>query len=71
MIIMCMVLYLMLINVQGGYKGFYSRNTIPLTPKVVNGIHKRGGTIIGTSRGGYDNNKIVNSIEDRGFNQVR
>lgn len=56
---------------QGGYRGFYSRNTIKLTPKVTNGIHKRGGTIIGTSRGGYDNQKIVNSIEDRGINQVR
>ncbi|MFS7888605.1 putative 6-phosphofructokinase [Helianthus anomalus] len=57
-------------GIEGGYKGFYSRNTISLTPKVVNGIHKRGGTIIGTSRGGYDNKKIVNSIEDRGINQV-
>ncbi|XP_071721501.1 ATP-dependent 6-phosphofructokinase 7-like [Rutidosis leptorrhynchoides] len=57
-------------GIEGGYRGFYSRNTIPLTPKVVNGIHKRGGTIIGTSRGGYDNTKIVNSIEDRGINQV-
>nr|XP_043619277.1 ATP-dependent 6-phosphofructokinase 6-like [Erigeron canadensis] len=57
-------------GIEGGYRGFYSRNTIPLTPKVVNGIHKRGGTIIGTSRGGYDNKKIVNSIEDRGINQV-
>lgn len=57
-------------GIEGGYRGFYSRNTIPLTPKVANGIHKRGGTIIGTSRGGYDNKKIVNSIEDRGINQV-
>lgn len=38
---------------------------------MVNGIYKRGGTIIGTSRGGYDNNKIVSSIEDRGINQVK
>lgn len=57
-------------GIEGGYRGFYSRNTIQLTPKVTNGIHKRGGTIIGTSRGGYDNQKIVNSIEDRGINQV-
>ncbi|KAL8254524.1 hypothetical protein R6Q59_032745 [Mikania micrantha] len=57
-------------GIEGGYRGFYSRNTIPLTPKAVNGIHKWGGTIIGTSRGGYDNKKIVNSIEDRGINQV-
>ncbi|TYH28420.1 hypothetical protein ES288_A02G141700v1 [Gossypium darwinii] len=54
----------------GGYKGFYARNTIPLTPKVVNDIHKRVGTILGTSRGGHDTSKIVDSIQDRGINQV-
>ncbi|XP_017221187.1 ATP-dependent 6-phosphofructokinase 3 [Daucus carota subsp. sativus] len=54
----------------GGYRGFYSRNTIPLTPKVVNNIHKRGGTIIGTSRGGHDTKKIVDCIQDRKINQV-
>ncbi|XP_050388011.1 ATP-dependent 6-phosphofructokinase 3-like [Argentina anserina] len=57
-------------GIVGGYKGFYSRNTIPLTPKSVNDIHKRGGTILGTSRGGHDKSKIVDSIKDRGINQV-
>lgn len=55
---------------QCGYKGFYARNTIPLTPKTVDSIHKRGGTILGTSRGGYVTSKIVDSIQDRGINQV-
>lgn len=59
-----------IIGMEGGYKGFYARNTIPLNPKVVNDIHKRGGTILGTSRGGHDTSKIVSSIEDRGINQV-
>jgi hypothetical protein len=36
----------------------------------VNDIHKRGGTIIGSSRGGHDTSKIVDSIQDRGINQV-
>ncbi|KAJ6673743.1 hypothetical protein OIU85_012724 [Salix viminalis] len=58
------------LGIDGGYKGFYARNTIPLTPKVVNDIHKRGGTILGTSRGGHDTSKIVHSIQDRGINQV-
>ncbi|XVF74488.1 hypothetical protein PTKIN_Ptkin13bG0114300 [Pterospermum kingtungense] len=58
------------LGIEGGYKGFYARNTIPLTPKVVNDIHKRGGTILGTSRGGHDTSKIVDSIQDRGINQV-
>lgn len=36
----------------------------------MNDIHKRGGTILGTSYGGHDTSKIVDSIEDRGINQV-
>nr|AIE47274.1 phosphofructokinase [Hevea brasiliensis] len=58
------------LGIEGGYRGFYARNTVLLSPKVVNDIHKRGGTILGTSRGGYDTSKIVDSIEDRGINQV-
>ncbi|KAJ4821896.1 ATP-dependent 6-phosphofructokinase 3 [Turnera subulata] len=58
------------LGIDGGYRGFYSKNTVPLTPKVVNVIHKRGGTILGTSRGGHDTSKIVDSIQDRGINQV-
>ncbi|CAM8964151.1 unnamed protein product [Rhodiola kirilowii] len=59
-----------ILGIDGGYRGFYAKNTIPLTPKVVNDIHKRGGTIIGTSRGGHDTLKIVDSIQDRAINQV-
>ncbi|XP_031263081.1 ATP-dependent 6-phosphofructokinase 3-like isoform X2 [Pistacia vera] len=58
------------LGIDGGYRGFYAKNTIPLTPKVVNDIHKRGGTVLGTSRGGHDTAKIVDSIQDRGINQV-
>lgn len=42
-----------------------------MTPKSVNDIHKRGGTVLGTSRGGHDTKKIVDNIQDRGINQVR
>ncbi|KAI3813073.1 hypothetical protein L1987_17789 [Smallanthus sonchifolius] len=41
-----------------------------LSPKVVNDIHKRGGTILQTSRGCHDTNKIVDNIQDHGINQV-
>ncbi|KAE8666840.1 ATP-dependent 6-phosphofructokinase 3 [Hibiscus syriacus] len=58
------------LGIDGGYRGFYAKNTVHLNPKVVNGIHKRGGTILGTSRGGHDTTKIVDSIQDRGINQV-
>lgn len=37
---------------------------------MVNDIHKRGGTILGTSRGGQITKRIVDSIQDRGINQV-
>nr|GEX61437.1 reverse transcriptase domain-containing protein [Tanacetum cinerariifolium] len=57
------------LGIDGRYRGFYSKNTITLTPKFVNDIHKRGGTFIGTSRGGHDKLKIVDSIQDRGINQ--
>ncbi|KAJ9678754.1 hypothetical protein PVL29_020830 [Vitis rotundifolia] len=59
-----------ILGIEGGYRGFYSKNTIQLTPKVVNDIHKRGGTFLRTSRGGHDTNKIVDNIQDRGINQV-
>ncbi|GFQ07670.1 ATP-dependent 6-phosphofructokinase 3, partial [Phtheirospermum japonicum] len=58
------------LGISGGYRGFYSKNTIALTPNSVNDIHKRGGTVLGTSRGGYDTKKIVDSIQDRRINQV-
>uniref|UniRef100_A0A0E0JIG0 ATP-dependent 6-phosphofructokinase n=2 Tax=Oryza punctata TaxID=4537 RepID=A0A0E0JIG0_ORYPU len=57
-------------GIQNGYKGFYSSNYLPMTPKSVNDIHKRGGTVLGTSRGGHDTKKIVDNIQDRGINQV-
>lgn len=59
-----------ILGIEGGYRGFYSKNTKQLTPKIVNDIHKRGGTLLQTSRGGHDTNKIVDNIQDRGINQV-
>ncbi|KAK3447387.1 hypothetical protein EUGRSUZ_A02923 [Eucalyptus grandis] len=59
-----------ILGIEGGYRGFYSKNTSQLTPKVVNDIHKRGGTFLRTSRGGHDTQKIVDNIQDRGINQV-
>lgn len=65
-----MMLMMPMIAPQGGYRGFYSRNILDLTPKSVSNIHKRGGTVLQTSRGGHNTAKIVDSIEDRGINQV-
>lgn len=62
--------YIRFLDLQGGYRGFYSKNLVPLTPKFVNNIHKRGGTILGTSQGGHVTKKVVDCIQDRGINQV-
>ena len=57
-------------GICGGYRGFYSRDTVPLDPRIVDGWHRIGGSRLGTSRGGFDLEKIVDSIEHRGFNQI-
>eukprot|EP00898_Chlorokybus_atmophyticus_P009184 jgi/Chlat1/9267/Chrsp99S08536 len=57
-------------GVQNGLRGFYAANMLELTPATVSHIHKRGGTVLGTSRGGADIGRIVDSIADRNINQV-
>ncbi|KAF9611373.1 hypothetical protein IFM89_031385 [Coptis chinensis] len=57
-------------GVRAGYRGFYSMEPMRLDPKVVHKWHKRGGTALETTRGGFDLEKIVDGIEQRGFNQV-
>jgi len=41
-----------------------------LNPDIVSNIHHQGGTILGTSRGGFDADKIVGSIVEKGISQV-
>lgn len=58
-------------GIINGYKGFYTQNCIMrLTPENVVGIHTQGGTILKSSRGGWDLKKIADSIEENGFNQI-
>lgn len=60
-------------GIKWGYKGFYTdveQNWIPLTPDVVKNIHKEGGTILGSSRGGFDADKIIDSLLERKITQV-
>ncbi|GLJ24645.1 hypothetical protein SUGI_0471250 [Cryptomeria japonica] len=59
-----------IIGIEAGYRGFYAHNTIPLTLKVVNDIHKHGGTFLFTSHGSHETSKIVDSIQDCGINKV-
>ncbi|CAI9279991.1 unnamed protein product [Lactuca saligna] len=57
-------------GIKAGYRGFYSMDPVKLDVKMVDNWHKRGGTVLETSRGGFDLHKIVNAIEDHGYNQV-
>lgn len=57
-------------GIRAGFRGFYSYEPVQLNPKVVHSWHKKGGTVLETSRGGFDLHQIVNSIQDHGFNQV-
>jgi len=57
-------------GIKAGYRGFYSMEPVKLDLKMVHNWHKIGGTVLETSRGGFDLDKIVNSIEDHGYNQV-
>lgn len=59
-------------GIRYGYKGFlpeYGLEVVPLDPAIVDDIHKIGGTILGTSRGGGDRaSEIVDTIEQLNLN---
>lgn len=61
-------------GIKFGYKGFlaeYGFSPIQLNPEVVNGIHKTGGSFLGTSRGGGNRtSEIVDSIEQMNINML-
>ena len=52
-----------------GYEGVYKPETwISLPPEKVMEIEKKGGTWIGTSRGGFNLEKITKALVDNGVN---
>mmetsp|Transcript_44200 Transcript_44200/g.105240 ORF Transcript_44200/g.105240 Transcript_44200/m.105240 type:complete len:564 (+) Transcript_44200:56-1747(+) len=57
-------------GIQNGYKGFYTREWKEMTRESVRNIHRRGGTILGSSRGGHDLDKIMEKLIEEGVNQV-
>ena len=59
-------------GIVGGYKGFYDPATPPviLTPQSVENIHHEGGTFLGSSRGGFDMDKIVEFIKSKNIRQL-
>jgi len=60
-------------GVAAGYRGFYGADEdhVRLDPVAVDEWHKKGGTVLKTTRGGFDLNKIVDGIVARGYTQVR
>lgn len=61
-------------GIRYGFKGFFSEQDcgpIDLDPDYVDDIHKTGGSILGTSRGGGDRvNDIVDAIEALNINML-
>jgi 6-phosphofructokinase 1 len=52
-----------IVGFRDGYRGLVSgEEPVPLTPALVADIHNRGGTILGTSRGGQDTDEVVTSL---------
>jgi 6-phosphofructokinase 1 len=52
-----------------GYEGIVARGVPPieLSPEVVRDIHEQGGSILGSSRGDQDPEKMVDTLEARGI----
>lgn len=59
-------------GIRKGYRGFYSETEPPirLDPRTVTPIHTEGGTMLGSSRGGFDPDRIIGGIMSRGINMV-
>lgn len=58
-------------GIRMGYKGFLPEYNLPvkeLNPSVVDHIHNMGGSILGSSRGGSDTARIVDSMERMNLN---
>ena len=59
-------------GIRWGYRGFYEKDEywIKLDPAGVKGIQNEGGTVLGSSRGGFDGPKIIAALKKRGINQL-
>jgi 6-phosphofructokinase 1 len=60
-------------GIRSGFRGFYEKKYMPywvLTPENTKDVQKRGGTFLGSSRGGFDKDKIIDACIDHGINQI-
>ena len=59
------------LGIIGGYNGFNGDyKAVKLTPEYVADCHHHGGTILASSRGGFDLEKILSFIDDHNINQL-
>ena len=59
-------------GIQGGFAGFDNPDLPPieLTMEVVEDIHHKGGTVLSSSRGGFDIDKIMKFIQTKNIKQL-
>ena len=59
-------------GIQGGFRGFYdpAYSPIVLTPHMVESIHHEGGTVLGSSRGGFDLEKILDFLDKNSISNL-
>ena len=59
-------------GIVGGFHGFYKPEYKPvkLTPKMVDEINHEGGTVLRSSRGGFDIDKIITFLQEREISQL-
>lgn len=57
-------------GIKFGYRGFYTYEWMQLTVENVKDIHHLGGTILGSSRGGFSLEKIMASLEKKGITHL-
>jgi 6-phosphofructokinase 1 len=62
-------------GIPNGYRGFYEgggeqEDWRVLTPDLVSDIHEMGGTVLGSSRGGFDLDKILDALQKKSINIV-
>ncbi len=61
------------VGFRHGFRGFipeYGEDVVELTPRVVADIDDEGGTILGTSRGAQDPERIVDALESLGISML-
>jgi 6-phosphofructokinase 1 len=60
-------------GIKWGYRGFYEdfpKNWIELNPQIVENIHNLGGTMLGSSRGGFNSKAMIAAIKEMGINHL-